>query len=160
MWPPAEEWLPLLVPEMGTLTAHLCFALTSCHRHERTDESAAINLLCWSVRFYNSILLALCRGKRLYVCRIWYPILAWIRNQSTSDSWRYLCTDSFSFSVVWIVPILLSFPWNHDWMWRLITVLEMGFLPLHPWGLLPSTVKLTSDSKMSTYLIDTNLIIC
>jgi hypothetical protein len=68
MWSPAEEWLPLLVPEMGTLTAHLCFALTSCHRHERTEQSAAINLLCWSVRFYNSILLALCRGKRHYVC--------------------------------------------------------------------------------------------
>jgi hypothetical protein len=85
MWSPVEEWLPLLVPEMGTLTAHLCFALTSCHRHERTDESAAINLLCWSVRFYNSILLAMCRGKRLYVCRIWYPILAWI---GTNYKWQ------------------------------------------------------------------------
>ncbi len=77
MWSLAEEWLPLLVPEMGTLTAHLCIALTSCHRHARTDESAAINLLCWNVRFYNSILLALCRGKRLYVC-VGFGIQFWL----------------------------------------------------------------------------------
>jgi hypothetical protein len=147
IWSPVEEWLPLLVPEMGTLTAHLCFALTSCkdwwiscNQLVNAGVLGSIIPFCW-----------LCaEGKRLYVCRIWYPILAWTRNWSTSDSCRSLCTDSFSSSVVWIVPILLSFPWNHDWIWRLVTVMEMGFLLLHPWGLLPSTVKLTSNTKMST----------